>query len=301
MDATWLTSFKAIFLGIFLEALPYILIGVILSSLIHVFLPEKWIQKHMPKTPVKGMLFAIAFGFIFPICECGIIPVIKRLVQKGMPAYMGVVLLIVGPIFNPVVMLATYTAFQAHTEIFYMRMIFAILIGLRVGLSFTLTSEKAILKANAPRFIVLRPFSPKWVQVMSHAVDEFFDMGFYLLLGAGLTALLQVGIPHDWFKAIGQSIFAHPIMMLFAYVLSLCSTSDAFVGYSLWNTINHKAIVTFLVFGPMLDIKSTLMLYGAFQKSFVRKYIGLVIVFVLIMAVLLEIGWHIREGLLQWM
>lgn len=295
-----LTSFKAIFLGIFLEALPYILIGVILSAIIHVFLPEKWIQKHMPRTPIKGMLFAIGFGFLFPICECGIIPVIKRLIQKGMPAYMGVVLLIVGPIFNPVVLLATYTAFQAHLEIFYLRIIFAILIGLRVGLSFSDSTESSILKMSAPRFAVLRTNASKWERIVVHAIDEFFVMGFYLLIGAGLTALLQVGIPHAWFQTIGQSLIAHLIMMVFAYILSLCSTSDAFVGYSLWNTMNHKAILTFLVFGPMLDLKSTFMLLGAFKKSFVKKYVALVILSVILVAGLLEFIWHVKEGLQQW-
>jgi uncharacterized membrane protein YraQ (UPF0718 family) len=306
MTITWLITFKAIFLGIFLEALPYILIGVVLSSLIHVYLPEQWIQKHVPKHPLKGILFAIGFGFLFPICECGIIPVIKRLVQKGMPVYIGVVLLVVGPIFNPVVLLATHTAFQAHPSIFYLRFILAILIGTRIGLSFSFVKDASeVIKENRQPFKLIhsdanaRPTSTitKLKQVITHAMDEFYDMGTYLLLGSVLTALIQVGVPRGLFSIFSDGLLSHVFMVAFAYVLSLCSTSDAFVGYSFWNIINHKAILTFLVFGPMLDLKSTFMLMAAFNKKFVRKYVFLVFLLVGLMAGAMEFVGRVWEGM----
>lgn len=293
----WILPFKALFIGIFLEAVPFILIGVIVSSIIHVYLPEKWIKDHIPKHPVLGILYAISFGFIFPICECGIIPVIKRLIQKGMPTYMGVVIIAVGPIFNPVVLLATFTAFEAKIEVLYLRILLALFIGILLGLIFYLFFNKQnYIRSSSSRFTLIQPqilaSKPSLLdrirEIASHSISEFIDMGTYLIIGSLITAIIQLGMPREWIEYFGYGHLSHFFMMGLAYVMSLCSTSDAFVGLSLWNYVNPKAIVTFLVIGPMIDFKGTLMLLSSFKATFVLIYIFTLTILISIIALLME-------------
>jgi len=125
--------------------------------------------------------------------------------------------------------------------------------------------------------------------VLGHASDEFFDMGKYLIFGAMLTALIQTLVARESLVAIGQGEFSsHLFMMGLAYVLSLCSTSDAFVASSFTTTFSTGSLLTFLVFGPMLDIKGTLMLLSAFRARFVLLMSALVIVVVLAASLLFE-------------
>jgi uncharacterized protein len=125
--------------------------------------------------------------------------------------------------------------------------------------------------------------------VLSHASEEFFDMGKYLIFGAMLTAIIQTFMSRDSLAAIGEgTISSHLFMMGFAYILSLCSTSDAFVASSFVTTFSTGSLLTFLVFGPMLDIKSTLMLLSAFRVKFILVLTGLVTAVTLALSLLFE-------------
>jgi uncharacterized membrane protein YraQ (UPF0718 family) len=99
----WLNAFKTMLISIVLEAMPFILISVFVSSIMHVFLPESWIRKLIPRNPLLGILAACFLGILFPVCECGLIPIVRRLISKGMPLYAGVVFILVGPIINTIV------------------------------------------------------------------------------------------------------------------------------------------------------------------------------------------------------
>jgi len=125
--------------------------------------------------------------------------------------------------------------------------------------------------------------------VLGHASDEFFDMGKYLILGAMITAAIQTVVSRESLMSIGQGDFqSHLFMMGLAFVLSLCSTSDAFVASSFATTFSAGSLLTFLVFGPMLDIKSMLMLLSAFKTKFVLKLSALIIVVVLVCSLVFE-------------
>ncbi len=100
LDVSSLQSFKIMFISLILEAFPFILLGVLASSLLQVFVSDKMIQRLTPKNPIGGILFGSLLGILFPLCECGMIPVVRRLIRKGMPAYIGIVFILAGPILN---------------------------------------------------------------------------------------------------------------------------------------------------------------------------------------------------------
>lgn len=305
------TMFKTILLGILLETLPFLLLGVIVSSLMQQFVSERFIRKCIPRNPLLGVPFALVLGFLFPVCECGLIPIVRRLLAKGMPLYIGIVFIVVGPIVNPVVIAATYTAFRSRPDLIYSRMGLALAAGLLIGLiiyffvkgnplknkqsaaderqhshSCGLEKEHAEIHANPHTIHTNKP--NKLLTMVDHAGNEFFDMGKYVMLGSILTAAIQTFLPRTNLVDIGQAEFSSIFFMMgFAYILSICSTSDAFVASSFASIFSSSSLLAFLVFGPMLDFKSTLMLMSVFKKRFVLLLSVLIFITVFAGALLL--------------
>jgi uncharacterized membrane protein YraQ (UPF0718 family) len=292
-----LQSFKTIFISIILEAIPFILIGVLVSSFIHIFISDKIIQRYIPRDPMLAILFACLLGILFPICECGLIPIVRRLIKKGMPLYVGIVFILVGPIINPIVFASTYLAFRTKPEMVYSRMTLALLIGTFIGLFIYYFVRKNPLK-NSDSILDIhlhtnttghpQKLGARLLSMMEHSGSEFIDIGKYLVLGSLLTAAIQTLVSRGTLIDIGQGQFSsHLFMMGFAYILSLCSTSDAFVASSFASTFSGGSLLAFLVFGPMLDFKSTLMLLSVFRAKFVILLISLVVVTVLIGSIIM--------------
>jgi uncharacterized membrane protein YraQ (UPF0718 family) len=129
----------------------------------------------------------------------------------------------------------------------------------------------------------------KWNTVLKHSSDEFFEMGKYLVFGAFLAALVQTMLSREWLVSIGTGdLSSHFFMMAFAYIISLCSTSDAFVASSFISTFSAGSLLSFLVFGPMLDFKGTLMLLAIFKTRFVLILSLLIFSTVLATSLILE-------------
>jgi uncharacterized membrane protein YraQ (UPF0718 family) len=121
------------------------------------------------------------------------------------------------------------------------------------------------------------PKSSRLLGMLTHASDEFFDMGKYLIIGAALAAVFQTAISRSLLEQLGGSqLYSHLFLMGLAFLLSLCSTSDAFVAATLGGSFEHGALLAFLVFGPMIDMKSTIMLLASFRTRFVLAVIAAV-------------------------
>nr|WP_145402006.1 permease [Paenibacillus xylanexedens] len=306
-----LQNIKTVFMSIFLEAAPFLLMGVFLSSLMQWFVSEEMVRRLTPKHPVGGVLVAGLLGIIFPICECGMIPVVRRLMRKGMPAYIAVTFILSGPVVNPIVFTATLLAFPNHPEITITRMGLAFAVAAAVGGLVYVFAKRSPLRSpkgvttevkTHPGFKMAVPPShshahahshgdggfhdhhhthPKdWRSFFLHAGDEFVDMSKYLVIGALITACIQTFVSRSDLIALGNGpVASYVFMMGFAYVLSLCSTSDAFVASAFSHTFALGPLISFLVLGPMLDFKSTLMLLSTFRTRFV---IGLSVAIVIL-------------------
>ncbi|WP_044894884.1 permease [Bacillus alveayuensis] len=267
---------NTMFLSIILEAIPFILIGVFVSAFIQTFTSEDTLRLWLPKNPYVAIVFAAFFGIIFPVCECAIIPIVRRLIKKGMPPAVGMTFLMSAPILNPVVFASTYYAFQSKNEIAFARMGLAFLVAVLVGIIvYRIFKQKNPLKTKiSSTHEHVHHTENKWKATLYHASDEFFDTGKYLLIGAFLASLVQTFLNRNELLQIGTDELVSPfIMMGFAYVLSLCSEADAFVASSFGNTFSEGAILAFLIYGPMLDLKNTLMLFAYFRTRFVIHFI----------------------------
>jgi hypothetical protein len=277
-----LTNFKVMFLSILIEAFPFVLIGVLVSSLIQVFISEEMIRRIIPKNVLISAFIAGALGIIFPVCECAIIPVTRRLIQKGMPLHAGITFMLTAPIVNPVVFASTKMAFKAFPEVAYYRIILAFVIAVIIGfiIYFFFKKEEVLLPSNAKQHIhnhTHKDWREKLKSLFTHASEEVFDMGKFLIIGALLAASIQTFISRETLLGIGQNeLSSQGVMMGLAYVLSLCSEADAFVAASFSTTFTLSSILAFLVYGPMIDLKNTLMLFSLFKPKFVAILILLI-------------------------
>ncbi|MFC5714104.1 permease [Thalassorhabdus alkalitolerans] len=300
LPSSWL-NVNTIFLGIVIEAVPFILLGVFISALIQVYVSEDTIQRYVPKKAYAALLPAAMLGAIFPICECAIIPVVRRLIKKGMPLHVGVVFLVAAPILNPVVAASTYFAFRNDLTVFYTRFGLAFVLSIIIGaILYTIFKNSDQLKVQKDELLgngmaaaatpSPKPQSSGIKRTVYHAADEFFLMGKFLIAGAFIAAMFQTFLDRSLLLAIGSSDWASTgVMMAFAFVLSLCSEADAFVAASFGSMFTTGSIAAFLVYGPMLDLKNTIMLFAFFKTKFVLIFMSVVTVTVFTSIMILQL------------
>lgn len=298
-----LEKIATIFLGIILQAIPFLLIGVLLSSLIQIFVPQTWIENRFPKSPVLGMLVAVVAGFCLPVCDCASIPIFKSLVKKGVPLPAAITFMTASPVINPVVMISTYYAFGGNTAVMLQRVAFGIVCSLLIGICVGVWEKKkktaSVFTGKFDRIMCscgcyqgaesVTGFKGKAELFVRHAQAEFFNVGKYLVIGTFIASIFQA-MGSGWFTAMkgtGGLALSLAVMMLMAFLLSLCSSSDAVIGRSFANQFPMGAIMGFLVWGPMMDIKNMMMLSSGFPKRFVVRIMAVsaVVCYLIVFAV----------------
>jgi len=275
------------FLSIVFEGAPYILIGTVLSGFIAAFLPARLLEKVLPKNGVLATLLAGFMGLIFPVCECAVVPVVRRLVQKGLPLSCAITYLVSAPIINPIVIFSTMSAFQnveakagvlgsagmaiARVSLGYLIAVIVGLLLLRkkpaevLNASVAAGAERAAAEVNEP----VVSFNTKLVHAMRTAMRDFLDTAMYFSLGVIITSVFNTQVDQAKVELVaGTDWTAVPSLMGLAFVLALCSTSDAFIAAPM-AAFSSAAKLAFLVFGPMLDVKLVFMYSAVFRRKFV--------------------------------
>ena len=270
--------FATRFLGIFVEAVPFLLLGSLTSGLIEAFVKADDILRVFPRNRLGAAVGGAFLGLAFPVCECGVVPVTRRLFSKGLPLSMGVSFLLAAPFMNPIVFASTFLAF-GFGPVFIGRAVVTILVAVTVGLVIGVFAKPAAAlkpvslgghQHHAGTDHAPAGFRGKLTHALQIASDEFFEMGRFLILGSALAALMQTLVPQESLLALGTGpILSVVFMQILAYILSVCSTVDSFLALAFVNTFTTGAIVSFLSFGPMVDIKSTLMFTGVFRRRIV--------------------------------
>jgi uncharacterized membrane protein YraQ (UPF0718 family) len=301
-----LQTFVTIFLGIFIEAVPFLLAGSIVSGMIAVFVDQSMIDRYLPKHAVGGALAGGLMGLAFPVCECGVVPVVRRLYEKGLPISIGTAFLLAAPVVNPVVILSTYSAF-GWGPVLWGRLFFTFAIAVIVGILFSRAQPQEVLLPalgashhdaccgvhHHDEQEVKPPLGARFNQGLNLAGDDFLDMVRYLIIGCLLAATMQTLIPQSALLAVGSGPVLSVLVMLgLAFLLSICSTVDAFLALAFTSTFTTGAIVSFLVFGPMVDIKSTIMFLGVFR----RRAVAYLILLPLLLSLLAGVWWNLNLG-----
>jgi uncharacterized membrane protein YraQ (UPF0718 family) len=266
-------------------------IGAFVSALIEVFVSENTLLKILPKNRYLSVITASLMGVLFPGCECGIVPIVSRLIKKGLAPHAGVAFMLSGPIINPIVLFATFIAFGDSWTMVGYRAGLAIGVSILVGFVLSFVIKDNPLKENNELHVHDHSHQnkkQKIISVFNHTTGEFFSMGKYVVLGALIASTMQVYIPTKVLTTLGGThVTAVLVMMVLAFILSVCSEADAFVAASFRNFFPQTSIVSFLVFGNMVDIKNLLMMFGSFNAKFVLVLVSLISTFVFIGSLLL--------------
>jgi len=283
-DGIFETKLVNVFLGIILQAVPFLTVGVLISSAIQIFIPKNITDYKFPKSTGAAMMCCILSGFFLPVCDCASVPVFHSLVKKGVPLPAAIAFLTAAPVVNPVSIMSTYYAFNRSFYIAIIRVGIGILSSILIGIFFILRpSGKEILQGCSDGIMCNCGYCgnslPTDTKIktridffLKHSRTEFFGVFRYLLVGSFISALIQaIGIKPFQFQNGAGFALSLFLMMFIAFILSLCSSSDAIVARSLCPNFSLGAVMGFLVFGPMMDIKNILMLSSRFSKKFVWK------------------------------
>ena len=286
MNAPWFSfsvqDFSYAFLSVLLEGVPFILLGTLLSGLIDQFLPARLMTRLLPRNAFAAVCLGGVLGIVFPMCECGIVPVIRRLIAKGLPVSSAVAYMLAAPIVNPITAFSTYAAFrgQGAAEFTALRLGLGFFVAVLVGLAGLNLPIGAVLKKTILESLTLsgpagdgppspRPFLRRLISAMEAGVKDFLDVMVYFILGVGVASLFGTAVNQELFLPLSlDDRLAIPAMMTLAGILSLCRSSDAFIAAT-FVAFPAVAKLAFLVFGPMMDLKLAFIYSAVFTRRFV--------------------------------
>lgn len=289
-------SISIIFISIFLESLPFLLLGSIISAIIQKYISTETIIKLIPQNKILGGFIGVILGFFIPACDCAVIPVTKRLVEKKAPTNVAITFMLASPIVNPIVILATYNAFyKTNPSILYTRILLGISISIIIGIIMSIIfKNKEVIKINNLSCSSghcschhKQEHKNKFINIFQNTGYDFYTVLKYLIIGALIASIIQVTVPKSILLLFNNNIFISTIvLMIFAYLLSLCSTADSFIAKSFLNIFPQTSVIAYLLLGPMIDIKNTIVLLGNFNKKFVLTLIILIFIIVFITSIL---------------
>jgi uncharacterized protein len=316
-------NFILTFTSILYEALPFIILGAVIAGILEEMLPQKLITRFLPRSRTLAILIGALLGIIFPMCECGIIPVMRRLLRKGLPLSCCVAYLLAGPIINFVVMGSTFVAFSGMENAVEpggapsYQMGSWWMMGFRAGLGFLVAvgtahivewqyrkyGTKLLMPLAMPSTLPLiededAPEAKRspWQRISNisdTALHDFIDITVFLILGALLAAFMRQMVTQEMIAQLSRdhAVLAIGLMMLLAVLLCLCSEADAFVAAS-FITLRPSAKLAFLVLGPMFDLKLYLMYTRVFRPRLIYTIFLSVIIQVFVYSYVTHLFWE---------
>ena len=281
----------AIFQGLLIEALPFLFIGVLIAGLARWIAPGgRWLQR-LPDQPILAPLSGAALGFALPACECGNVPVARRLLAGGASMGSALGFLFAAPVLNPIVLASTWAAFPDQPWLIAARPLGALLVAVVLSgvlqrlpegqlLERSLLAERRLSQPLEEASLLERksgvlgtppppraePSRPSLRTVLEHSTREFLNLAVLLILGSLIAATVQTLLPRSWLLTVGGAPTLSILsLMLMAVVISVCSSVDAFLALGFAAQITPGALLAFLVLGPVVDLK-LLGLFGVIMR-----------------------------------
>jgi uncharacterized protein len=269
------TNFAIVFGSLLIEAVPFILLGAVVSALLEVFLPARALER-LTTLPAALQLPACGLaGFAFPVCECGSVPVARRLLAKGLAPSGAVTFMLAAPVVNPVVIASTVVAYRGREAFWPMvagRTGLGLVVAVAVGWAVGRRSADDLLRRRGDADHADHAHGGRLRAIFDHVSGDFLFMGRYLVIGAAFAATLQTLVPQSVVASLADAPVLNLVAMMgLAFVLSLCSESDAFVAAS-FVQFGVASQLAFLVFGPMVDTKLAVLYSGTFVRDFLPPF-----------------------------
>jgi uncharacterized protein len=262
---TWTT----VFVSVMVQAVPFLVFGVVLSAVIAVYVPRSFWAKALPKHPALAVPVASCAGVILPGCECGAVPIAGSLIRRGVTPAAALAFLLAAPAINPIVLTATAVAFPQNPEMVVARGVASLIVAMAMGwLWLRLGRADWIRLPHRPDLDGVSKGRAFWSAVRHDVVHA----GGFLVVGAMAAACINVLVPERWLQTLADNpILSVLALAILAVLLSICSEADAFVAASL-SQFSFTARLAFLVVGPMVDLKLISMQAGVFGRRFAFRF-----------------------------
>ena len=298
---TWWPAFQIIFLSLFLQGLPFLLIGSFLGAAISTFAPMRQLADRLPKSKAAGICIGTFAGLLVPACECIGVPLVRRLLRHGLPPATAVAYLLASPVLNPVCLASTWIAFQYDNPLTATltraggSAIIAMVGALILSRFATDKLFRPEIIANGatpstpamwenPPAIWLSRRCPRLASMLSAGIADFLVISAYYMLGILIAAGLQTAISPDAVPSNHPALLI-PGFMGLSIITSLCSSADAFVAKS-FTGFPLAAIFAFLWLGAVLDLKLFFVYQTIFKRKAVLLLAGILIVLVFLLALM---------------
>ena len=296
--------------SIVMEAAPFLLLGSLIGALIEVLVSEETLLRFMPKNGPGQVAVGVFAGMLLPTCECGIVPVARRLLLKNVPPRAAIPYMMAAPVVNPVVIGSTLFAFQGDLGITALRVLLVLIPAVGLGLALGEAAPEAVLRhrpTDLKRYGEAEeahlhdhgpgcgcgcaaPVSNRFLAILFHTGAEFLSMGRFLVFGAVVAAAFKAFLPPEILAAFGGSAWLSVAgLMLLAILLSICSEADAFVAAS-FGSFPVMAKVAFMAVGPMVDLKLIPLFFAVFRRRLAVALVAVPIVVVYVTAMALDLG-----------
>ena len=290
----WLRNLLIVFGSLLIEAMPFVALGALVSALIEVFVPASTFAKLATLPRAVQLPAAAVAGIAFPVCECGSVPVARRLARKGLSPAAAVTFMLAAPIVNPVVVASTFVAYRGRDSLWVMvggRFLIGMLVAICVGWVIGARRPGELLRGAKIGDEPDDHDEPRARRFFTHLTGDLVFMARFLIVGALIAATIQTFVPSSVVDRVATlPVLSLLAMMGLAFILSLCSESDAFVAAS-FTSFGPSAQLAFLVFGPMIDLKLGALYLGTYSKGFLRTVVIVVTAVTLVATLWVQVVW----------
>ncbi|MGW0249362.1 permease [Nocardia goodfellowii] len=260
-----------VFVGVFVQAVPFLVLGVLVSGCIAAFVSPAVLRKVLPRNESAAIGVAGLAGMALPGCECGVVPVARRLIDQGAPSSVALAFLLSAPAINPVVLVATAVAFPGEPGMVGARFAGSLATAIVMGLIWSRIGQPGWMLPRGGHDHCATGRT-RWEVFSEAARHDFLQAAAFLVLGAAAAAALHVLVPPSWYEQLaGQMLIAILVLAVLAVVLALCSEADAFVAASM-SSLPLLPRLVFLVVGPAVDVKLFAMQAGSFGRLFALRF-----------------------------
>jgi uncharacterized protein len=269
-DNAELATAGTVFCGVFLQATPFLVLGVLISGLIAAYVSPERLARWLPRLSAPAVLTAAVAGAALPGCECGSVPVARRLFGAGSVGAAALTFMLSASAINPVVLVATAVAFPGQPKMVFARCVASLVTAMMMGLLWSRWGRPSWVTRVIPHSAA--GDESRWTLFTEAARHDFLQAAAYLVIGAAAAATLRVAVPPWVFEHVaGHLVIGVITMALLAFVLALCSEADAFVAASL-TLVPLVPRLVFLVVGPAVDVKLVAMQAGLFGRAFALRF-----------------------------
>ena len=265
-------------LSVMIEALPFVMLGICIAIIVQVWLPAERLLTYLPQQPLLRRACLSLLGIALPVCECGNVPLARGLLAKGLTPSESLVFLLAAPILNPVTIITTQQAFAGDMTILWARVLGGFAIANLVGWVYARRPAEELLTntfvASCQADHVQQSKRVASLAIFRREVQAMLPA---LVVGAGLAGLVQVLVSREVLVSLGsQPVWSVIAMVALAFIVSICSNVDAFFALAFRQTFMTGALVSFLTFGPMIDIKMLSLLRTTYRPSVLFQVSALV-------------------------